>query len=92
VSARIRAECQNALKAVGLPEAQSNHTVSSTLSSFRGPEPEGGMSPERLEPEFYGRASARPTLESDVFSFGMLICQVCSLPIDLPIVDLSYHN
>jgi len=78
ISAKIRARCQNALKAVGLPEAQSNHSVSSTLSSFSGAGTGRWMSPERLEPEFYGKASAKPTLESDVFSFGMLIYQVYS--------------
>lgn len=78
ISAKIRADCQLALKEVGLPEANSNYTVSSTLASFSGAGTGRWMSPERLVPEFYGKTSAKPTLESDVFSFGMLMYQVRS--------------
>ncbi|KAK0479664.1 kinase-like domain-containing protein [Armillaria novae-zelandiae] len=34
------------------------------------------MAPERLMPEDFHLGSARPTLESDVYSFAMLICQL----------------
>jgi serine/threonine protein kinase len=34
------------------------------------------MAPELLVPEAHNKTSARPTFESDVFSFGMLIYEV----------------
>lgn len=36
------------------------------------------MSPERHDPERYGRSCAQPTTESDVFSFGMLAYETYS--------------
>ncbi|KAK0224757.1 kinase-like domain-containing protein, partial [Armillaria nabsnona] len=34
------------------------------------------MVPERLIPEDFHLASARPTLKSDIYSFAMFVCQV----------------
>jgi len=42
---------------------------------------EGGtyqfMSPERLMPRKYGMTNGLPTKEADVYSFGLVIFQVC---------------
>ena len=34
------------------------------------------MSPELLDPERFGLEESRPTVESDCYSFGMVICEV----------------
>jgi serine/threonine protein kinase len=80
VTKQIRARYDTALRAVGMPESMtttiSSAAASSTLSSLSGAGTFRWMSPERLRPEFYGRKSAKPTSQSDIFSFGMLIYQV----------------
>ena len=43
------------------------------------------MSPERHDPERYGRSCAQPTTESNVFSFGMLAYEIYS-------GSVPYHN
>ncbi|KAK0501043.1 kinase-like domain-containing protein [Armillaria luteobubalina] len=52
------------------------------------------MAPERLMPEDFHLASARPTLESDVYSFAMLICQLYTGLPPLPNIpnDFAFRN
>ncbi|KAK0421843.1 hypothetical protein EV421DRAFT_1868302 [Armillaria borealis] len=52
------------------------------------------MAPERLMPEDFHLASARPTLESDVYSFAMLICQLYTGLPPLPKIlnDLAFQR
>ncbi|PBK93603.1 hypothetical protein ARMGADRAFT_129626 [Armillaria gallica] len=52
------------------------------------------MAPERLIPEDFRLASARPTLESDVYSFAMLVCQLYTGLPPLPNIpnDLAFVN
>ncbi|KAG7451900.1 kinase-like protein [Guyanagaster necrorhizus] len=52
------------------------------------------MAPERLIPEDFHLASARPTPESDVYSFAMLICQLYTGLPPLPNIpnDFAFVN
>ncbi|KAK0185161.1 kinase-like domain-containing protein [Armillaria mellea] len=52
------------------------------------------MAPERLMPEDFHLASARPTLESDVYSFAMIICQLYTGLPPLPNIpnDFAFRN
>ncbi|KAK0465971.1 kinase-like domain-containing protein [Desarmillaria tabescens] len=52
------------------------------------------MAPERLIPQDFHLPSARPTLESDVYSFAMLICQLYTgrPPLDKIPNDFAFIN
>jgi serine/threonine protein kinase len=79
VTRKIQFEYEIALRGV-VPKSMrttiSSTAASSTLGSLSGAGTFRWMSPERLIPEQYGQKSAKPTFQSDVFSFGMLIYQV----------------
>ena len=80
VTRKIQFEYEIALRGVVEPKSMrttiSSAAASSTLGSLSGAGTFRWMSPERLIPERYGQKSAKPTLQSDVFSFGILIYQV----------------
>lgn len=67
--------CRNALKSAGLPQSLES-TLSSALTTCSGAGTFRWMSPERLLPEGWGRESAKPTFQSDIFSFAMLVHEV----------------
>ena len=50
------------------------------------------MAPELLIPEAYHKMSARPTFESDIFSFGMLIYEVFQLYLNATIAHYFYEK
>ena len=50
------------------------------------------MAPELLVPEVYNKTSARPTFESDIFSFGMLIYEVFQLYLNATIAHYFYEK
>jgi len=72
--------CRNALKSAGLPQSLES-TLSSALTTCSGAGTFRWMSPERLLPEGWGRESAKPTFQSDIFSFAMLVHEVSKDPV-----------